>query len=218
MYLIKKLWTADETRKTRLHTSNGKLVLSFDMTASLWTTLRRLSVSKYPELPWITYPAIRYLDKRLTGRRVFEYGGGTSTAWYAARARSVTTVENNTTWFEYLQKKTIKLPNVELILEANNVKFPETIYNSDGRFDVIVVDSQPFSKEGEPVSTDDFRVRCLRAAIKKAASNCLFIIDNTDICSNLSEEIDGLFPTRQKLRLAGWVPGILHPNETTIVL
>src|SRR5262245_36157876 len=41
-------------------------------------------------MPWITYPAIRLLDERVPSKsRVFEYGGGHSTLWWAERAYEV---------------------------------------------------------------------------------------------------------------------------------
>ena len=47
-------------------------------------------------LPWFTYPAIEYLSQfDFSGKRVFEYGAGNSSLFWAARAREVVAVESN---------------------------------------------------------------------------------------------------------------------------
>jgi hypothetical protein len=47
-------------------------------------------------LPWYTYPAIDFLTQRdFSGKNVLEFGGGQSTLWWSARARSVLTIEED---------------------------------------------------------------------------------------------------------------------------
>ena len=54
-------------------------------------------------LPWYTYPAIDFLAQRdFNARNVLEFGGGQSTDWWSARARSVLTIEEDRDWFESL--------------------------------------------------------------------------------------------------------------------
>src|SRR4051812_14883663 len=48
------------------------------------------------EIPWFSYAAIDFLDAALrTNMTVFEYGSGGSTLFFAKRAKSVFTVEDN---------------------------------------------------------------------------------------------------------------------------
>lgn len=50
-------------------------------------------------LPWYTYACTRFLDGRLhEGLRVFEFGAGNSTLWYAARVGEVISVECDRRW------------------------------------------------------------------------------------------------------------------------
>jgi hypothetical protein len=58
----------------------------------------------------------------------------------------------------------------------------------------------------------------LPTAIEKADRNCVFIIDNTDVMKKLSLTVDNHFGAKDIMRLPGWVPGIFHANETTMVL
>src|SRR5262245_58674086 len=50
-------------------------------------------------LPWLTHPAIEWLDSVIgPDDTVFEWGSGASTAWFAQRAKSVVSVEHDQTW------------------------------------------------------------------------------------------------------------------------
>jgi len=57
-------------------------------------------------LPWYTYPAIDFLAQRdFSNCNVLEFGGGQSTLWWSARARSVLTIEEDAAWFARLQSQ-----------------------------------------------------------------------------------------------------------------
>ena len=46
--------------------------------------------------PWYTYPANDFLaQRRFDAKRILEFGGGQSTLWWAARAQSVITIEED---------------------------------------------------------------------------------------------------------------------------
>ena len=216
MDIVTRLLRADDSRKSRLHTASGHFAASPEILRSLGSTLLRVGFSRYPTLPWITYPAIRYLDGRLRGRRLFEYGSGTSTGWYADRCREIYSVENNPAWFSMIQKRLAGKPHVTLKLIASDEEFTNSISAAGGKFDVIVIDSQP--AESAYSTIQDFRIGCLRRSLDYATADCIFIVDNTDAMPKLNEEVEKLFFGRQVQRFPGWVPGILHPNETTIIV
>lgn len=57
-------------------------------------------------LPWYTYPAIDLLSLRaFADRNVLEFGGGQSTLWWAGRAKSVSTIEENFDWYSKIKNK-----------------------------------------------------------------------------------------------------------------
>ena len=54
--------------------------------------------------PWLTYPLIEYLNGfDFSGKDVFEFGSGGSTLYWAARARSVYSVEFDAGWYKVLR-------------------------------------------------------------------------------------------------------------------
>src|SRR2546430_9982143 len=49
--------------------------------------------------PWMTFAAIRFLDRLLTKEmRVFEYGSGGSSLFFSRRVREVVSVEHDGAW------------------------------------------------------------------------------------------------------------------------
>ena len=50
-------------------------------------------------VPWYTWPAVEYLEQLdFSGRKVFEYGSGNSTLWWAERVREVISCEHDPVW------------------------------------------------------------------------------------------------------------------------
>jgi hypothetical protein len=67
--------------------------------------------------PWVTFEAARILERRLPrSARVFEYGSGGSTLFFARRGDRVVSVEHDRTWFEEVRSAVAGLPGVEVVL------------------------------------------------------------------------------------------------------
>src|SRR5208337_277870 len=139
-------------------------VVSVDMFSAMSTAIQRHFFDRYPDLPWLAYPAIRFLDERLHGRRLFEFGSGTSTLWYARRCQEVNSVENNPAWAQLVTSRLNVVNNATLRYADTDAEVIRTVSDSGGYFDAIVVDNQPKEKRGEFYDSDHFRVACLRAA------------------------------------------------------
>jgi hypothetical protein len=72
--------------------------------------LRRVGYKLYelthPDEPWIAQGAIRFCEASLTREMAgFEWGSGRSTAWFAQRLGSLTSIEHDTGWFKIVQEK-----------------------------------------------------------------------------------------------------------------
>jgi len=58
------------------------------------------------QLPWMTFSAIRFMEKHLDkSMKVFEFGSGGSSLFLSARAGEVVSVEHDKQWFELLEQK-----------------------------------------------------------------------------------------------------------------
>lgn len=63
------------------------------------SVVRQRSVNADGPVPWITYPALRQLERVVQPHhRVFEYGAGHSSLWWAARVREIVSVEHDPAW------------------------------------------------------------------------------------------------------------------------
>ena len=215
MIKLKRLIRADDRRTTRFHDGKGRLHLHPDMLRSAVSTYRRHAHSIYPTLPWLTYPAIAQIKKLVAGRRVFEFGAGTSTIWFAKNARQVVSVENNNEWYERSAMLLKTYRNANVVYIESEDRFLDCL---DGHepFDVYLIDCQ--SQKSYDRSTEELRIMCMEMAFYHGGPEALYVIDNTDVNTMLDERIDVIFSSMRVRRFSGWVPGIFHPNETTLVM
>ncbi|MEO1574091.1 MAG: class I SAM-dependent methyltransferase [Pseudomonadota bacterium] len=92
-------------------------------------------------IPWMNYAMIEFLENRLVrNMTVFEYGSGNSTLYFSDRVASVTSVECDAGWYDYIKDG---MPdNVTLINVDANDGYVESINKLEQRFDLILVDAE----------------------------------------------------------------------------
>jgi predicted O-methyltransferase YrrM len=90
-----------------------------------WTPryiINRLAVMFYKDaqkepLPMLATGAIQFLDGWLTRQdRMFEYGSGYSTVWFAKRVGEIVSVESDPKWYALVHRQIESYPNVRLYL------------------------------------------------------------------------------------------------------
>lgn len=124
-------------------------------------------------IAWYTYSSIEYIKQLdFSDKRVFEFGSGNSSLFWADRVREITSVEENEEWYE--SRLASKKENMKLLYEENDEKYSNSIMNEEGDFDVIIVDGK-------------VRDKCCQSALKKIKGNGLIILDNTDWCLKIEE-------------------------------
>jgi hypothetical protein len=135
-------------------------------------------------LPWYTYACIDFLDGRVRPEmRVFEYGAGQSTRWWANRVAQVDAVEDDATWIARLSAR---LPaNVDLrFAEAEGGAYASSALERGARYDVVVIDGSD-------------RNSCARACLSALADAGVVVWDNT-------EDPNAFGAGLELLRLAGF--------------
>ena len=133
------------------------------------------------ELPWFSYAAIDFLEKYLRpDARVFEFGSGGSTLFFARRAKSVTSVEDNAHWCELVAEKIAGrgIENVDLrhvpVAFTTEEAFETSEYLQavrQSRFDVIIVDGAEWTANVRPI--------CFRAAQDQIAPGDIIVVDDS---------------------------------------
>jgi predicted O-methyltransferase YrrM len=151
--------------------------------------LRRVGYKLYelthPNEPWIAQGAIRFCETSLTREMVgFEWGSGRSTAWFAQRLGSLTSIEHDPKWFKVVQEKLKRrrIHNVTYrLIPANHPPdephrpfydpLPDYVAAveefQDGTLDFACVDG-------------GYRMACIWAVIPKLKPGGLLLVDNTD--------------------------------------
>jgi hypothetical protein len=119
-------------------------------------------------IPWITYPALRFLEKRVNRTMsVFEYGSGNSTLWWARRVKEVFSCEHDRVWFERI--KEVIPTNVilyQIDLEYGR-EYAKKISEYHQTFDIIVIDGRD-------------RVNCGKNCLSAIKEQGVIIWDDSD--------------------------------------
>jgi hypothetical protein len=117
-------------------------------------------------LPWYTYPAIDFLRSLDLGdARVFEYGCGFSSLFWAKTARSVVAVENDAQWAAVVQGYGV--PNLDVHAVFDKEEYAATPLRVGGEFDLVVIDGR-------------HRRACAATALQVVSENGMIIFDNAD--------------------------------------
>jgi predicted O-methyltransferase YrrM len=132
-------------------------------------------------LPWFSLSAIHFLDSFVSkSMNVFEYGSGGSTVYFANRAGSITSTEDNKNWLARVQTELAAsgIANVALQYRpfdfhgAEDFKQSEYLhFIPDRSFDIIVIDG---TEEDIPV-----RPTCFYHAESKVAPGGIIVVDDS---------------------------------------
>ncbi len=160
-------------RAGRFHTVRGPMGASgwLHYPAAWW----RARTGRTPERPWIVPAAVGWLGRRIRPDwAVLELGSGRSTVWFARRAGSVISFEDNEYWYPRTRERLDEagLENVELRLKEVE-RFPQEVAAlADGSFDLVVVDFLE-----APAVT---RIDALKPAMKRVRPGGYLLLDDSD--------------------------------------
>ena len=159
-------------------------------------------------LPWMTYPAIDFLQRTITkNHSVFEFGCGTSTLFFAKRAKKVTSLETNKKWCELIRNMLRQAQhdvNITLMEDGLTNNLYETFpQNSGKKFDFIIIDSLK-------------RFECAKNSINALKDGGSIILDDSERPNY--KKIFDFFIKENFLQkdFIGIEPGRLRVKKTTI--
>lgn len=172
------------------------------------TLLYRLRTVFQPDLPWLSYGAIKFCQTSPYRKdHVFEWGSGRSSIWFGKRARSMISIESNEEWHAYVRRKlkSLGLNHVDCRFVALEEKrstasptdpkqppFVAAIDGvPDGSLDLVIVDGFAY------------REACIQRALPKIRSGGWLLVDNTNW---MALEAWGVPPTWE----------ILHRSRTVV--
>jgi hypothetical protein len=158
-----------------LNVSKLKKVLSFGTKGYLvdigWFNSfnAKMPVDEYDEpIPWVTYSFIDFIKNRIKlSHRIFEFGSGNSTYFYAKRAMEVISVEHDKAWFDKIFSQ--KPINSELIfceLQTDG-KYCRMPLNFPQKFHIIIIDGRD-------------RENCCKQSLSALIADGVIILDDSE--------------------------------------
>ena len=158
-------------------------------------------------IPWYTYPAIEYLSQfDYSEKRVFEYGCGSSSLFWAERAKKVVSIEDDPEWFAKW-RETFNHPNLTVCRRDEGEAYFNAIFESSEACDVIVIDGK-------------CRADCAAAAIRKLAPGGMIILDDSDRVNTSQEYVRAVGELRSanllQVDFYGFCPMNVYTKTTSV--
>lgn len=152
-------------------------------------------------IAWATYAFLHFIEPRLrSDMRIFEYGCGSSSLWYAPKVKQVTSVEHDPKWVEEISKK---LPANAQVHLAKPDDYPSFLTQTGQVYDIVVVDGI-------------LRNECMEIAPKGLSPLGVIILDNSDR-AEYKPGIDGLLAKGfRKIDFYGMFPVTPLAGTTTV--
>jgi hypothetical protein len=155
-------------------------------------------------IPWVTYSFIDFIQARLKKQhRVFEFGSGNSTYFYARYAGTVVSVEHDKEWYDKIVSTKPENANLifcELVRGGDYCRMPLKL---EGKFDIIIVDGRD-------------RVNCCKQAVNAVSENGVIVLDDSEREAYI-EGVDFLKQNGFKqLSFSGISPGLFYNKATSV--
>lgn len=119
-------------------------------------------------LPWVTYPFIEFIGKRLQKDfDIFEFGSGNSTLYYSKHVASVDSVENDLFWFNKIKNEMPANANLFYQELVNGGDYSKYSLQTGKKYDMIVVDGRD-------------RVNCCKESVNALKPTGVIILDDSE--------------------------------------
>ncbi|MEM7003361.1 MAG: class I SAM-dependent methyltransferase [Pseudomonadota bacterium] len=155
-------------------------------------------------LAWVNYAMLHLLNQRLNGQmRVFEYGCGASTLYFAARVGQVISVEHNAEWASAVATEFARLGNVTLTQQTDQEQYIQHI-REHAPFDVVLIDG---------LSRED----CLPVALQCLTDKGVVLLDDSQRPQYQAPMTHATELGFKRLDLRGPKPVSLFEAQTTLL-
>lgn len=124
--------------------------------------------SNYEKIPWMNYQSVRFIKERFKKDfKVFEYGSGYSTFFYANMVKSVTSIEHNVEWYNKIKDEIPK--NAKLLFDAKyeSESYASSVKQEGFLYDVVIIDGRS-------------RVACLEACVDQLSERGVIFFDDSE--------------------------------------
>ena len=155
-------------------------------------------------IPWCSYSFIKFIEPRLKKDfKIFEYGSGNSTLWYAEKVAYVKCVEHDQGWFN--ENNQLYPVNVNSVIRPfkNDETYANEINADDTKYHIVIIDGVD-------------RNNCVIQCLGKLTDEGIIIYDNTQV-PDYKPSIEFLLQSGfKRIDFNGLLPIVSHNNTTTI--
>jgi hypothetical protein len=202
--------------------------------AWLESKVNNVSIKRGQLIPWITYPALSFLDKlALTEKSVVEFGAGASTAYFVRRGAKITSFEFDTEYY-FSVEPLVRNPNLKIIdvskfeLETDsepinqslidliqndrmNASLTENFWNKFDLTAAIATFSRAIADADLVFVDGGTRSLAIGIAATKMKANAILIVDNSD--ANYIQKCFSILDSAGFVEIPFFGPGPLNPYE-----
>ncbi|WP_354330079.1 FkbM family methyltransferase [Pedobacter sp. CG_S7] len=155
-------------------------------------------------LPWVTYSFIDFIKERLNKeQRIFEYGSGSSTLFYAKRVARVVSVEHDENWFNKIVNT--KPQNADMIFTKlkRGGEYSKKAVLLGEKFDIIIVDGRD-------------RVNCCKESILALSPTGVMVLDDSERPEYNEARLFLKENGFKELLFSGISPGLFYLKATSV--
>ncbi|GAB4111050.1 MAG: hypothetical protein OHK0057_21310 [Thermoflexibacter sp.] len=157
-------------------------------------------------LPWMNYPFIDFISKRLRSEmEIFEYGAGYSSLYFANKVGKVVSVEYNRDWYNKIKDYENKFNNIHLHFYPLDDNYPLAIteISIGKKYEIIIIDGRK-------------RVKCAINALPFLKENGVLVLDDSHR-TYYQEVFDFYYAKKFKeITFSGLKPSNLETYSTTL--
>lgn len=156
-------------------------------------------------IAWCTYPFLDFIYPRLKNNfKVFEYGCGNSTVWYASKVSTITAVEHHRGWFDKIKSK---MPSNSTVIYKELTyggEYSKEIRNNNIKYHIAIIDGRD-------------RNSCLLNALDCLTDDGVIVFDNGNLPQYQSSINEALNRGFKKIDFFGMSPITVHTACTCII-
>jgi predicted O-methyltransferase YrrM len=157
-------------------------------------------------IPWMNYAVVKLLESSLQGVediKLFEYGSGSSTIFFANIVKQVFSCEHDSEWFNRIKAKVPQNVSLMYRQEDEDGMYCRAINDVDDNFDIVVVDGRD-------------RPNCIKQALYHLTDRGIVILDDSH--RQDYEEVLGIVRNLgfRTLTIEGMKPLVKRTHSTTI--
>lgn len=186
------------------------------------------------EIPWMTFGVVNFLESYARkDMKVFEYGSGSSTLFWAKRVGEIVSIEHDPEWAQHVKHalaqfnyRHVKLELVEpekttgKLTPADPFQFGSDDEKFKGySFEKYVLKIREYPDDHFDVVVVDGRARpsCIAAGIAKVKPGGILLVDNSEREYYFAETLSMLSSGNWiRQDYCGPVPGLRHFHQTTV--